>query len=296
MPLMVSGESSIDYDVYGEGPPLLLIAGLGFGRWCWFKQVPTLSRYLRVITFDIRNLDHLDLLDSKDHVHSVPDLTVHAWALLDHLGIERAHVLGTSLGGFVAQELALQRPTLIDRLVLVCTSHGGPESVPMSWEALRAMLGLGARNRADAARRGLESATSAAYRNSHPDEFDQVLRWRIIDAPSQPSYLEQMMAGARFDVSRRVQDISAPTLVLHGSEDQVVPVDNAEALAREIPNARLRVFEGAGHLVFIERADEVNEEILSFLQAKRSSPTGGVATGVTQLRHSLSALRRLMRI
>jgi 3-oxoadipate enol-lactonase len=106
-----------------------------------------------------------------------------------------------------------------------------------------------------------------------------------------------MMAGARFDVSRRVQDISSPALVLHGSEDQVVPLDNAEALARAIPNAGLRVVEGAGHLVFIERADEVNEEILSFLQANgRPSPAGGLVTGVTRLHRPLSAVRRLMRV
>lgn len=166
----------------------------------------------------------MDLLDPKDHIHGVADLAFHPAALLDHLGIERAHVLGTSLGGFVAQELALQRPTLIDGLVLVCTSYGGPDSAPPSWKALRAMLGLGATNRVDAARRGLETATSEAYRTGHPEEYEQLLEWRITDAPSQPSYLEQMMAGARFDVSSRVRDIRASTLVLHGDDDRVVPV------------------------------------------------------------------------
>ncbi|HZY56507.1 MAG TPA: alpha/beta hydrolase [Rubrobacteraceae bacterium] len=304
MPLMVSGGSSIDYDVDGKGPPLLLIAGLGFGRWCWFKQVPTLSQHLRVITFDIRNLDRLDLLDPKDHIHSVDDLAAHASALLDYLGIERVHILGTSLGGFVAQELALRRPKLVDRLVLVSTSYGGSDSAPPSWEALRAMLGLGATNRAEAVRQGLETATSAAYRADHPDEFDQLLQWRITDAPSQPSYLDQMMAGARFDVSSRVHQIRSPALVLHGSDDQVVPMDNAVALAQAIPDATLHIVEGAGHLVFIERAEEVNEEILSFLRAKRypslnvlrakyyPSLNRQVAGQLTQLRRSLPELYR----
>ena len=268
MPLMVSDGSSIDYDIHGKGPPLLLIAGLGFGRWCWFKQVPALSRYFRVITFDIRSLDRLDLMDPKEYIHGVADLAFHPAALLDYLGIERAHVLGTSLGGFVAQELALQRPTLIDRLVLVCTSYGGPDSASPSWEALLAMLGLGATNRADAARRGLETATSEVYRVEHPEEYEQVVEWRITDAPSQPSYLEQMMAGTRFDVSRRVHDIHAPTLVIHGGDDRVVPVSNAEALAEAIPGAKLCVFEDAGHLVFIERAEEVNKEVISFLKPR----------------------------
>jgi pimeloyl-ACP methyl ester carboxylesterase len=266
MPLMLSEDSSVDYDVQGKGPPLLLIAGLGFGRWCWFKQMPTLSRHFRVITFDLRSLSRLDLLDVKDRDHSIADLVAPASSLLDHLGVERAHVLGTSLGGFVAQELALQRPELVDRLVLVCTSYGGPDSEPMSWEALRAMLGLGAKDRADAARQGLEAATSEDYRRDYPEEFAQVLQWRIVDAPSQTSYLEQMMTGARFDVSCHVHTIQSPTLVLHGGGDRVVPVDNGVALARAIPDAKLRVFEDAGHLVFIERAEELNEEIVSFLK------------------------------
>jgi pimeloyl-ACP methyl ester carboxylesterase len=285
--------SSIDYDVHGEGPPLLLITGLGFRRWSWFKQVPKLSQHLRVITFDIRNLDRPDSPDPNDHVHGVEDLAAHASALLDHLGIERAHVLGTSLGGFVAQELALRRPELVDQLVLVATSHGGPNSTPPSWEALRTMIGLGAEDRADAVRQGLETATSAAYRSDHPVESELVVRWRIADAPSQPAYLEQMMAGTRFDASRRVHGIRSPTLILHGDDDQVVPVDNAEALAQAIPDARRRIFEGAGHLVFIERADEVNEEILSFLEAKRHPSLKERL--VAQPRRLLLMLRPLMR-
>ena len=130
------------------------------------------------------------------------------------------------------------------------------------------MLGLGATNRADAARRGLETATSEAYRVEHPEEYGQVVEWRITDAPSQPSYLEQLIAGTRFDVSRRVHNIRAPTLVLHGGDDRVVPVANAEALAEAIPGAKLCVFEDAGHLVFIERAEEVNKEIISFLKPR----------------------------
>jgi pimeloyl-ACP methyl ester carboxylesterase len=102
-----------------------------------------------------------------------------------------------------------------------------------------------------------------------------------------------MMAGTRFDASRRVRALRSSTLVLHGDDDRVVPVDNAEALARAIPDARCHIFEGAGHLVFIERADEVNEEILSFLPAKRRpSLKERVAA---QPRRLLMMLRPLMR-
>ena len=221
----------------------------------------------------------MNLADPQDHIRSAADLAAHASELLDNLAIERAHVLGTSLGGFIAQELTLQRPELVDRLVLICPSHGGPKSKPPSWGDLLAMLGSGATNRADAARRGLKSATSDAYRAERPEEFAQVLQWRITYAPSQPAYLEQILAGSRFNLSQNVHDIRSPTLVLHGSEDRVVPVDNAVALDEAIPDSRLRIFEGAGHLVFIERAEELNEEILSFLGAERAPSTNGRVGG-----------------
>src|SRR5947208_6335907 len=106
---MITHDTSIDYDVQGRGPPLLLISGLGFGRWCWFKQLPALSQRFRTITFDIRGEQNLS--------HGVDDLVAEVVALLNHLSVKNTHVLGTSLGGFVAQEMALNRPYLVNRLV-----------------------------------------------------------------------------------------------------------------------------------------------------------------------------------
>ncbi|HEY6673570.1 MAG TPA: alpha/beta fold hydrolase, partial [Rubrobacteraceae bacterium] len=200
--------------------------------------------------------------------HGVADLSAEVVTLLDHLGIEKAHVLGTSLGGFVAQELALERPDLVDKLVLVCTSYGSHAPETMSPQALGRMLGWGALSPESATRRGLETATSDAYRDENPDEFNLILRWRLADSPSLATYYQQAMAGARFDASHDVENITSPTLVIHGSDDRYMPVANAVALAEAIPGAKLRVFEDAGHLVFIERAEEVNEEIVSFLEPR----------------------------
>src|SRR3712207_6351942 len=133
MPLTITENASIDYDVHGEGPPLILITGLGFGRWSWFKQIPAFSRHFRTITFDFRGERHLK--------NGVADLTADVVALLDHLRIRKTHVLGTSLGGFVAQELALERPDFVDRLVLICTSYGRQGPKTMSPWALKDMIG-----------------------------------------------------------------------------------------------------------------------------------------------------------
>jgi len=135
MPVAITRSTSIYYDISGEGPPLVLIGGLGFGRWGWFKQVPAFSRHFRTITFDVRGERRLE--------NGVGDLVGEVASLLDHLGVKEAHVLGTSLSGFVAQELALVRPDLGDHLVLVCTSYGGRGPESMSPRALFDMLGWG---------------------------------------------------------------------------------------------------------------------------------------------------------
>jgi 3-oxoadipate enol-lactonase len=180
--------------------------------------------------------------------------------------VRKTHVLGTSLGGFVAQELALERPNLVDGLVLVCTSYGrgGPEN--MSPWALKDMIGWPSLSATGAVRRGLETATSDAYRAERPEEFEQIVRWRLADSPSLSAYYQQMRAGARFDVSRDVGNITSLTLVIHSAEDRYVSPANAAALSEAIPEAKLRVLDDAGHLVFIERFADVNREVNTFLK------------------------------
>ncbi|QIN81996.1 alpha/beta fold hydrolase [Rubrobacter tropicus] len=268
MPVTITENTSIDYDVQGEGPPLLLVNGLGFGRWGWFRQVPAFSRHFRTITFDIRGERSLG--------NGVADLVDEVVALLDHLGVKKTHVLGTSLGGFVAQELALARPDLVDRLVLVCTSYGGRGPEAMSPGALADMMGLGTFSAEAAARKALEAATGEVYRAEKPEEFEKIVHWRLADSSSAVSYYEQAKAGARFDLSGDVGHITSPTLVIHGSEDRYVPPANARALADAIPGAKLRVLEDAGHLVFIERFADVNREVVRFLKSRDGRQSRGV--------------------
>jgi 3-oxoadipate enol-lactonase len=283
MPVTITENTSIDYDINGEGSPLLLISGLGFGRWGWFKQVPAFSRHFRTITFDARGERRLE--------NGVGDLVRDVVWLLDHLGVKKAHVLGTSLGGFVGQELALLRPDLVDRLVLVCTSYGGRGPESMSVQALSDMLGWGSLTPEGVVRRGLETATSETYRAEHGDEFEQIVRWRLADSPSDAAYYEQARAGAGFDLSRDVGHITSPTLVIHGAEDRYVPVANAAALAGAIPGAKLRVLDNAGHLVFIERFADVNREAVSFLKPRGSRKQEvGPGTNVQRARGTASVL------
>jgi 3-oxoadipate enol-lactonase len=257
VPEVSTQNATIDYEVHGAGPSLVLINGLGFGRWGFFKQLPDLSRHFATITFDAK--------EGRNPKGVIEGLAADAADLLAHLGVTRAHVLGTSLGGFVAQELALSQPELVGRLVLVSTGEGGRGSERMSLGAMGEMFGLGALSPKQAARRGLEGATSERYRAENPEEFERIVDKRLSDSPSAASYYAQALAGSRFDDSGEVGRIGSPTLVIHGAEDRYVPPSNARALAEAIPNAKLCVLQGAGHLVFIERAAEVNREVATFL-------------------------------
>ena len=139
----------------------------------------------------------------------------------------------------------------------------------MSPWALMDMIGLPSLSTERAVRRGLQTATSETYRSEKPEEFERIVSWRLADSPSLSAYYEQARAGSRFDARTDVEHITSPTLVIHGSEDRYVPVANARALAEEIPGARVRVIEEAGHLVFIERFGEVNREVITFLKPRK---------------------------
>jgi 3-oxoadipate enol-lactonase len=160
VPQVSTENATIDYEVHGAGPSLILINGLGFGRWGFFKQVPDLSRRFATITFDAR--------EGRNPEGIIGGLAADAADLLGHLGVNKAHILGTSLGGLIAQELTLSRPELVARLVLVSTGHGGSGSERMSPGAMGEMLGLSTLSPKRAARQGLEGATSGRYRTENP--------------------------------------------------------------------------------------------------------------------------------
>ena len=170
MPVTNTRNAVLEYEVRGSGPSLVLINGLGFGRWGWFKQVPALSRRFATITFDARR--------RRDQGFGVGELAGDVADLLAHLGVNNAHVLGASLGGFVAQELALSRPELVAGLVLVSTGHGGRGQSRMSPGAMGSMFGWGSTSASGAARRGIEGRLG-------PLTDDQIRRLRDYERENQ---------------------------------------------------------------------------------------------------------------
>ena len=244
----------IAWERHGAGAPLLLIHGLGYARWGWEPVLEPLARSFEVLLFDNRGIGESD---APPGPYTVADLAADALQVLDEAGVARAHVLGTSLGGMVAQELALTAPERVHRLVLACTTPGGSESFPMPEQTVE-LMASGA-----SLRQFVENALAP---DADAELVERILRHR--DATAQPlaAWLAQAAAGAGFDALDRVEGIAAPTLVLHGTEDAVVDSRNTALLALRIPDARVELFPGGGHLFFWEQPERFVSVVTEFLR------------------------------
>jgi 3-oxoadipate enol-lactonase len=250
----------IAWERRGSGEPLLLIHGLGYARWGWEPVADSLAERHEVVLFDNRGIGESD---APPGLYSVRMLAEDAVAVLDAAGLERAHVLGTSLGGMVALQLALDWPERVDRLVLVCTTPGGKAAVPMPERTTRLLEEAPGLPAEVALRRFVENAFGP-----HPDTelVERILKHRLATAQPPAAWTAQAAAGASFDVWDRVPELRMPTLVLTGDEDAVVDPRNSDLLATRIPGARLETFPGAGHLFFWEQPERFVEVVTEFLR------------------------------
>jgi 3-oxoadipate enol-lactonase len=259
MTTAVAGDVRLAYDVRGAGEPVLMIQGLGYGRTGWGPLPDRLARTRTVVTFDNRGFGDSD---KPPGPYTIDDLTGDALAVLDAAGLERAHVIGASLGGMTAQQVALAAPERVDKLVLVCTTPGGEASFPMPQQTMALFTQAATLDPRDALRRFVVNALSP----SAPEELvDEVLRYRVANPPDPAGWQAQATAGATHDALARLGELRMPTLVVHGTADNVVDHRNGELLANRISNAQLELIEGAGHLLFWEVADRVAPLIEEFL-------------------------------
>jgi 3-oxoadipate enol-lactonase len=243
----------IAYESSGEGPPLLLMQGIGYARWSWDPVVPALAERFRVLNFDNRGIGESDVPPPP---YTARQLAEDGLAVLDDAGVERAHVVGASLGGMAAQELAAGFSDRVDRLVLACTTPGGPESFPMP-ERTVALMTSGATLR--------QFVENALADEPDADLVERILRHREATAQPFEAWSAQAAAGATFDALDRVAGIEAPTLVLHGTEDAVVDSRNSALLGLRIPDSRVELFPGGGHLFFWEQPERFTEAVTEFL-------------------------------
>jgi 3-oxoadipate enol-lactonase len=248
---------NIKWESSGDGPPLLLIQGLGYGRWAWDPIVPGLAARHRVVVFDNRGIGDSE---KPDGPYTAAEMAGDALQVLDEAGIDRAHVLGASLGGMIAQELAVAAPERVDKLVLCCTTPGGPNAAPMPEVTLRLFAEAPSLPPEVALRRFIENALG----NDPPAELvDELFARRAAHPPDQAGWQAQAAAGMGF---QGVDDvIRARTLIVSGTADNVVDHRNAELLAARIPDARVDLLEGCGHLFFWEQPEESVRILNDFL-------------------------------
>ena len=268
MPSVTRDGVTIDYAVDGDpdGPTVLLLEGLGYGRWMWRWLAEALADDYEVLRPDNRGTGDSDVPEGP---YSAAEMAADAAAVLDDRGVDAAHVCGASMGGMIAQELALADDRVAS-LTLLCTSPGGDEAAPTPPEVQEHIFSApedaGPRERV---RYLMEPAVSDGFYEREPELVDRIVDWRLAGDATPTGREAQAAAVAGFDASDRLGDLSVPTLILHGTADRVLPVENADLLAELLPHAEVELFEGGPHLFFVEERERVNDRIGSFL--------GGVA-------------------
>lgn len=251
------------HEVHGVGEPLILVMGLGADHLSWTMQVPAFSHRFRTIVFDNRDVGQSSYADGP---YEVSDMAADTLALADVLELDSFHLLGTSLGGAIAQEVALAAPERVRTLTLATTWGGagswarenarmwGAQALSFSREeAVDQMLLLCMSEAFFENGQAVAVARSMLLANPHPQDPE--------------AFVRQLEAGSRHDTRDRLGGLSMPVHVIGAGHDILVPVWKSKELAELIPGAKLTVIEGAAHGVNVERAEEFNAAVLEFLAA-----------------------------
>src|SRR3954468_8129494 len=245
----------------GEGPPVLLVMGLGLSGGAWWRTVDALSRDFRVITFDNRGVGRSRGLTPAYTTEALADDAV---AVLDALEIADANVYGLSLGGMVAQQLALRHPRRVRSLVLGATTPGGRQARIPDDDVLEFFRGRGQLPREEAAWASVAYNYGRRCRDRHADRIAEDIRHRLAYNFDEAAYQAQLIAAAMHNCTSRLNRITAPALVVHGEDDRVVPVENARLIAERLADGRLHLLPETGHLYTTE-APEADAEVARFL-------------------------------
>lgn len=268
MPTLNTNGIQIEYQVQGQGKPLVLIAGIGYSRWFWHKVEPGLAQHYRVISFDNRGSGGSG---KPDGPYTVPVLAADAIGLMDELGISKAAVCGHSLGGYIAQELAITRPDLVGRLILASTNHGGMQVIPTTPQAMEVLTNRQG-DPQELIRRGISIACAPGFSEQSPDTVQELMKYRFTNPVPPAQFQAQVMAGlgmaglSEEQVAQRMASQKMPVLLLFGEHDNVIPPGNANLMAQKLPDAQVKILPGVGHIFPIEAPQATVEAIVEFLE------------------------------
>ena len=264
----------INYQTFGDGIPLLLISGMGIDYRTWMYQIPFFEKYFKVIAFDNRGIGKSTDVQGLYGIEMMAD---DAAGLLKHLKISKAHIVGSSMGGMIAQELAIKHPKLVDKLVLCSTSASPHNNIKhvfvdgiqdvMGRKKVEEILEL------DYNRPILKKVFNHLVQQLYSERFivenKKFIEETIREFASNTLYLEtlfkQLHAVRSHNTVDRLLNIKSETLIITGTNDSLLPVECSELLTEKIPKSKLVKIENALHGFHLEKADEFNEIVLEFL-------------------------------
>ncbi len=262
-----SQSAELAYAVEGEGPEtVLLVMGLGGRAADWGTEFPRrLAQKYRVVRFDNRGVGASPKADGG---YALSDLAADAVAVIDAVDAKVAHVIGLSMGGMIAQLIALDHASRVSRLVLMSTHFGGHEVEAPHPDAMRLFdasefMAVG-RDPGAMMRRTLSVITGPGFSEKNPAIIDQMAALAKSEPTHPSAFMAQLQAILGSDRSGRVKDIQKPTLVIHGADDKLIPPSNGRRLAERIPGAKLALLEGIGHMPMIEAPEDTARRVLEF--------------------------------
>jgi pimeloyl-ACP methyl ester carboxylesterase len=264
MPKKTVGDIEMAYDDRGEGPPILFVMGFTGSRHHWLGFPDRFADRHRVITFDNRGVGESSAPGGGPY--AIGQMARDALGLLDALGVGEASVLGVSMGGMIAQEMALAAPDRVKRLVLGCTSFGGPEAVPFGEDSVQLFQSVGKMPAASLVRELVAINFSPAWLATHEDVVQGLVEHGTTHKMPRTGFWGQMGAIAAHDTAARLSAVRTPTLVVAGDADRLIPVENSHRIGARIAGAEVTILPGVGHMFWVEAADEAERIVRAFFE------------------------------
>jgi pimeloyl-ACP methyl ester carboxylesterase len=272
MPKLKVGDINIYYEVHGEGEPLVMIMGAS-GNIDWMKSaIPIFSHEYKLVLFDNRDAGQTDVSNIP---YTLEVLADDLAGLLDALKIESAHIQGASMGGMIAQQFVLRYPNKVRSLILACTYCGGPNSSIMTDPDVKSYMerapGLSGK---EMMMETLRLCLSQKFIENNPSQIKQMMKQMMKHPITPQGSMRQGEAVMSHNTYERLSEIKAPTLVISGDADKLIPVENSRIIASRIQRAELVILKDMGHMFNLEAGEEANRIILDFLRRHRTKNTG----------------------
>lgn len=272
MALIQNRGATIYWDEQGKGEPILLIMGLGYSSVMWYRTRPILAERYRTLAFDNRGVGRSDVPTGP---YPIALMASDAVAVLDAAETESAHVFGLSMGGMIAQELALEYPQRLRSLILGCTSAGGPTAIRAEPAATQMLMARDWRSPEEAAQAAVPFLYDA---NTPRNLIEEDLAVRRPWFPRAEAYRAQLQGILAWEAYTRLPEIGVPTLVIHGESDRLVPPGNGRIISERIRDAELVMIPRASHLISTDQTAAAHHAILRFLQAHARTEWKDMAT------------------